>query len=70
MRVRMLKDWSFHKAGDVVEVFEPTGKNWITTGIAEEPKDSRSLPVEEATEETAGVERAVVAKRPPARRPS
>jgi hypothetical protein len=35
MKVRLLKDWNFHKAGDVVDVFEPTGKNWIATGIAD-----------------------------------
>jgi hypothetical protein len=35
MKVQLKKDWNFHKAGDVVDVFEPTGKNWIASGIAD-----------------------------------
>lgn len=69
LRVRMLKDWSFHKAGDVVEVFDPTGRNWILNGIAEEPRNERSLSVEEAVSDAEGVERAVIGKRPAARKP-
>lgn len=53
MKVKLLKDWSFHKAGDVVEVFEPTARNWIVTGIAESVSESRSLPtIEDATDGT------------------
>jgi hypothetical protein len=46
MKVRLLKDWSFHKTGEVAEVFEPTARNWINSGIAERFVDVRSLPVE------------------------
>ena len=51
MKVRLLKDWSFHKAGEVAEVFEPTARNWIQSGIAEEFVDRRSLPVEQAVDQ-------------------
>ncbi len=64
MKVRLLKDWSFHKKGDTVEVFEPMGRNWIFTGIAEEPSEARSLDVEDTVSrqpETA--ERAVMGRR-------
>lgn len=42
----MAKDWSFYKAGDITEVFEPTAINWIQSGIAEAYVDKRSVPVE------------------------
>lgn len=48
MKVRMLKNWSFYKSGELVEVFDPTAKAWILDGIAEEATDRRSLPVEQA----------------------
>lgn len=48
MKVRMLKDWSWHKAGDVVEVFDPTGRNWVVTGIAEDAADPKEPPAERA----------------------
>lgn len=35
MKVRLKKDWNFHKAGDVVDAFEPTAKNWLAAGIAD-----------------------------------
>jgi hypothetical protein len=35
MQMRMLRDWSYHKQGDVVEVWEPTAQNWMLNGIAE-----------------------------------
>lgn len=47
MKVRLLKDWSFHKTGEIAEVFEPTARNWINSGIAENVVDVRSLPVEQ-----------------------
>lgn len=47
MTVRMLKDWSFHKRGQLATVYEPTAKNWVNTGIAE-LVESRDLPVEAA----------------------
>jgi hypothetical protein len=63
MKVRLAKDWSFHKAGDVADVYEPMAKNWIASGIAEpispEP-ERRDLPVERADEPVDDqVERAV-----------
>jgi len=67
MKVRLLKDWNFHKAGDVVDVFEPTGKNWITTGIADSVVEQRDIQVENTDGPSPGqVERAV--RRPAARR--
>jgi len=69
MKVRLLKDWGFSKAGEVVDVFEPTGRNWLLNGIAEEPTESRSVVVERATEDQAA-ERAIVSeKRRVAKRP-
>lgn len=58
MKVRLLKDWSYHKAGDVVEVFEPAGRNWILNGIAVPHAESRSIVVEQAVGSDRGVERA------------
>lgn len=51
MKVRMLKDWSFHKSGDVAEVFEPTGRNWVAAGIAEDVAEPRSVASERAMAE-------------------
>lgn len=48
MKVRMLKDWSWHKSGDLVDVFDPTGRNWILTGIAEDASNPREAPAERA----------------------
>jgi hypothetical protein len=61
MKVRLLKDWGFNKAGDVVEVFDPTGNNWILNGIAEIPREVRSVePVEQAVSpQPESVERAM-----------
>jgi hypothetical protein len=50
MKVRLLKDWSFHKTGEIAEVFEPTARNWIYNGIAENVVDVRSLPVEQTVD--------------------
>lgn len=64
MKVRLLKDWSYHKSGDTVEVFEPTARNWLLNGIAEPAVEGRSLAIEDAAShqpETA--ERAVVGRR-------
>jgi hypothetical protein len=47
MKVRLLKDWNYRKSGEVVDVFEPTAKDWIRSGIAEEPVDQRSAVVVE-----------------------
>jgi hypothetical protein len=60
IRVRLLKDWNFQRQGEIAEVYEPTARNWILNGIAEEITDSRSLPVERSVAvEPAAVERAV-----------
>lgn len=67
MKVRLLKDWSFHKTGEVAEVFEPTAKNWILNGIAERFADSRSLPVENVADSRASS--AEKAERRPSRKP-
>ena len=65
MKVRLLKDWSYHKRGEVAEVFEPTARNWLLNGIAEECGESRSIDIEQAVEQPAGaVERAVVGRKP------
>jgi len=70
LKVRLLKDWNWKKAGDVVDVFEPTGRNWILNGIAESVSESRTVDVERAAEPPDGVERAVVSeKRRMAKRP-
>lgn len=51
MKVRMKKDWNFHKAGDVVDAFEPTAKNWLATGIADPIAEPERRDVEvEATD--------------------
>lgn len=67
MEVRMLRDWSYHKQGEVVEVWEPTARNWMLNGIAEEVRqpapevrDADPEPVVETAEapESEDVERA------------
>ena len=67
MKVRLLKDWGFQKAGDVAEVFEPTARNWMLNGIAEQVTEARNVLVETADDRPDGVERAV--RRPISRRP-
>jgi len=61
MKVRLLKDWSFHKSGDIVDVFDPTARSWLASQIAEEVIDKRSLePVEQAVAKPSDeIERAV-----------
>lgn len=51
MKVRLLKDWSWHKAGDVTDVFEPLGRNWVNSGIAEAFTEPKSVPAERAVVE-------------------
>lgn len=64
MKVRLLRDWSYHKQGEVAEVFEPTARNWISNGIAEACTESRSIEVEDAVAHPVeAVERAVVGRR-------
>jgi hypothetical protein len=63
MKVRLLKTWGWYKVGDVADVFEPLGANWIQTGIAEAVREDRSMPVERADEVEDRVERAVVSEK-------
>lgn len=63
MKVRLLKDWSFQKAGTIVEIFEPTGRNWILNGIAAPHEESRSREPEEAVAAETAVEHAAVGKK-------
>ena len=61
MKIEMIKDWSFHRTGDVVDVFDPTAIDWINSGVARRAVDS-------SKEET--VERSVVAEPPRVERTS
>lgn len=63
MKVRLLKDWSWNKAGDVVDVFDPLADDWIRNGVAELFTESRSVAVERAVEPDDPVERAVITER-------
>jgi hypothetical protein len=50
MIIKMLKDWGWHKEGDVVDIFDATAKNWVYEGIAKPVvEESRSIKVEQAT---------------------
>jgi hypothetical protein len=50
MRIKLLKDWQWHKQGDVVEIFDATAKAWVSDGIAVKvPDEARSIEVEQAT---------------------
>lgn len=63
MKVRLLQNWNWYKAGDVADVWEPLAKNWIQSGVAEAHSESRQLEVEMAVEASGQVERAVVTER-------
>jgi hypothetical protein len=58
----MLKNWSYRKAGDVVDVFEPTARNWIFNGIAEEHSPKQEA-VEQAVLSPDTAERAIVSRK-------
>lgn len=50
MIIEMLKDWGWHKKGDVVDIFDVTAKGWVYEGIAKPvAEESRSIRVEQAT---------------------
>jgi hypothetical protein len=50
MKIKLLKDWQWHREGDVVEVWEAVAKAWISDGIAKPvTEESRSIRVEQAT---------------------
>lgn len=61
MKIRLLKEWNFYKAGQVTDVFDPLAKSLIQEGIAE--IESRAVVVERAEESPEGVERAVVTEK-------
>jgi hypothetical protein len=63
MKVRLLQNWNWYKAGDVADVFEPLAKNWIHSGLAETVEEARAVVVERAVEDEDRVERAVVTER-------
>lgn len=62
MKVRLLRNWNYHKTGDVVDIFEPTARNWVNNGIAEIP-ESRKEVVEQAVASYEAAERAVVSRK-------
>lgn len=62
MKVRLLRNWNYHKIGDVVDIFEPTARNWVNNGIAEVP-ESRQEVVEQAVASYEAAERAVVSRK-------
>jgi len=70
MIVELLRDWGWNKCGEQVEVWDPTGQQWIREGIARLPHESRSEETENAEAVHAGVESAVVSakRRHPHRR--
>lgn len=50
MKIRMLADWSWHRKGEIVEIFDPTARGWISDGLAEPvTEETRSVVVEQAT---------------------
>lgn len=62
MKVRLLRNWNYHKTGDVVDIFEPTARNWVNNGIAEIP-ESRQEVVEQAVASYETAERAVMSRK-------
>lgn len=62
MKVRLLRNWNYHKAGEIVDIFEPTARNWVNSGIAEMP-ESRQEVVEQAVASYETAERAVVTRK-------
>lgn len=63
MKIRLLKNWSWYKAGDVADVFEPLAKNWLHEGVAEPVGEERSVVVDRAEADNSQVERAVVTEK-------
>jgi len=63
MKIKMLRDWSWYKAGQVADVFEPLAQNWIGEGVAAPALEERSVAVDRADEDTSRVERAVVTEK-------
>lgn len=69
MKIRLIKDWSFHKAGEIADIFEPTARNWIQSGIAEEAVDSRSIAVNTTDDTNHASSEKAVRKHVPSRKP-
>jgi hypothetical protein len=63
MKIRMLRDWSWYKAGQVADVHDPLAKNWIAEGAAEPAREERSVAVDRADQDTSRAERAVVTEK-------
>ena len=63
MKIRLLKNWSWYKAGEVADVFEPLAKNWLQEGVAEPVREERSIVVDRAEADNSRVERAVVTEK-------
>jgi hypothetical protein len=63
MKIKMMKDWSWYKAGQVVDIYEPLAKNWLQEGVAVPAAEERSLDVERADAVESRVERAVVTEK-------
>jgi len=63
VKIKMLKDWSWYKAGQVVDIYDPLAKNWLQEGVALPAQEDRSIDVERAEAVEFRVERAVVTEK-------
>lgn len=63
MKIQMTKDWSWYKAGQVVDIYDPLAKNWLHEGVAVPATEERSIDVERADAVEGRVERAVVTEK-------
>lgn len=63
MKIRLLKDWNWHKAGDVTDVFDPLANDWILNGVAEPFVETRAVQVERATSAEPQVESAMISEK-------
>ena len=65
VKVRLLKDWQWNRAGQVIEVFPPVARQWVFDGVAEYVTDDRSTPadVEMSVAPSDGVETATIQQR-------
>lgn len=63
MKLRMLKDWNWQKAGSIAEVFDPLGEDWIQNGVAELFVEPREVVVERATADDPQAERAIMSEK-------
>ena len=63
MKLRMLRDWNWQKAGSIADVFDPLGEDWIRNGVAELFVESRAIEVEQAIADEPQAERAVMSEK-------